>query len=56
MQENVAKMIIISTVFIATVITVLIIFNSELTPFFDDMSEFLTGEPKTSEYNLPDNN
>lgn len=35
MQENVAKLIIISTVFIGIVITILILFNKELTPFFD---------------------
>ena len=56
MQENVAKMIMITTVFIAIVISVLIIFNAELTPFFDDMSEFITGEPKSSEFNLPNDN
>ena len=53
MQENIAKFIIITTVFIAIVITILILFDKELTPFFDDMSHFLMGQPKTSDFDIP---
>ena len=53
MQENVAKFVVITTIFIAFVIIVLFLFNAELTPFFDNLTDFFKGIPDSKDFNLP---